>query len=385
VITRTTATIATDEAGRNLPAPVQDFLPATFAERGVAVPFTTPVLAGARARPGGRGGLELVVPNPSGGRGVYILPLWDMGSLCRPTVHDTRLAAAIAMVSDVTPAAIRAAARPVAAEGFAGRAAAAAARSAQAAERDAARAAHRELTCHLVRQAEVGVPDMPPLEAETPAAIERRVWRATARLARDLECRAESIAAALAELSVPLGALGIGGAAQTARIPRLIAGLKALQADLRDVAAANEPQGSGAEPISAAIGTVLACVGRLLPGIGTAAADPGRLVREWLFAHRVLVQTLARPDWLLDGWDRVTALWPEACGPFGDGPTLSDMARLVPVLPREAASWAGPGIGVEEANPGFWGRRVPSHEDWRLARTLADAIAWNEALLERAA
>ena len=53
---------------------IQAYLPATFLERGVAVPFTTPMLAGTRARPSERGGTELLVPNPSGGTGVYILP-----------------------------------------------------------------------------------------------------------------------------------------------------------------------------------------------------------------------------------------------------------------------------------------------------------------------
>jgi hypothetical protein len=67
------------------------FLPTTFLERGVAVPFTTPILIGARARPGERKPLELIVPNPSGARGVYILP-WDgISGLCKPTVHDRRL------------------------------------------------------------------------------------------------------------------------------------------------------------------------------------------------------------------------------------------------------------------------------------------------------
>ncbi|MBU6498939.1 MAG: hypothetical protein KGQ40_10460, partial [Rhodospirillales bacterium] len=66
-----------DQAGAvALPPAVESFLPSTFLERGVAVPFTTPQLAGARARPGTRVPLELVVPNPSGGRGHYILP-WD--------------------------------------------------------------------------------------------------------------------------------------------------------------------------------------------------------------------------------------------------------------------------------------------------------------------
>ena len=49
--------------------------PTTFLERGVVVPFTTPLLAGARARSARKPGIELVLHNPSGGLGVYVMLL----------------------------------------------------------------------------------------------------------------------------------------------------------------------------------------------------------------------------------------------------------------------------------------------------------------------
>ena len=49
------------------------YWPATFEERGVVVPFTTPMLAFARARSDGNSGLEIIVPGLSGGSGVYII------------------------------------------------------------------------------------------------------------------------------------------------------------------------------------------------------------------------------------------------------------------------------------------------------------------------
>src|SRR6185312_6270624 len=105
-----------------------------FLERGVLVPFTTPVLAGARARPSERCGTELLVPNLSGGRGVYVLPWNNVSRLCRPTVHDRRLNQKVETLITVTPGSIRQAAREVAIEGLAGREAQFAA--AKAADRD---------------------------------------------------------------------------------------------------------------------------------------------------------------------------------------------------------------------------------------------------------
>ncbi len=64
------------------PSPaLQAFHPVTFADRGAAVPFTSSLLAGARARPAERGGIELLIPNPAGGRGVYVVPWTSMREL----------------------------------------------------------------------------------------------------------------------------------------------------------------------------------------------------------------------------------------------------------------------------------------------------------------
>ena len=50
-------------------------LPRTFLEWGVAVPFTTPLLSSGRVRPGRRGRPEMLMANPSGGRGLYVFDL----------------------------------------------------------------------------------------------------------------------------------------------------------------------------------------------------------------------------------------------------------------------------------------------------------------------
>src|ERR1700712_2978629 len=95
---------------------IRPYHPVTFLERGVAVPFTTPLLAGTRGRPADKGGLELVIPNPSGGRGVYIMGWTSITALCSPTLHDRLLNDRIATLKHVTPATIRRIARELSAE-----------------------------------------------------------------------------------------------------------------------------------------------------------------------------------------------------------------------------------------------------------------------------
>src|SRR5690242_18963785 len=182
--------------------PVESFLPATFLERGVMVPFTSPQLSGARARPGERMPLELIIPNPSGGRGVYILPLDSVQDYCPLTINDRRLADAISKLRGVTPDAIRQVAREVAREGLAGRAAVAAAKQAQQNDEAAQIQANFDLRINLVLQTERKGEESIPVETANPMDLEYRGRRADARTAARLGCSQDSAAAALEQLAI---------------------------------------------------------------------------------------------------------------------------------------------------------------------------------------
>jgi hypothetical protein len=125
--------------------------PDSFAEMGAAVPFTTPELAGARAR-GSPSAPELTVPSPAGTRGIYILDAREVGRYCAATLHDRRLCAVMRMLPEITPATLRLAAREVAASGLAGREAAQAARRAAEATSRAELGMQLELLRMLVGQ-----------------------------------------------------------------------------------------------------------------------------------------------------------------------------------------------------------------------------------------
>ena len=88
--------------------------PASFLDRGVALPFTTPLLFGARARAAGdHSGLEVIIANPSGGKGVYILPWGAIPQICVPTLHDRRLWRLLRDKKLLTPLMMREAAEAV--------------------------------------------------------------------------------------------------------------------------------------------------------------------------------------------------------------------------------------------------------------------------------
>lgn len=298
-------------------APADLAQPATFRERGVAVPFTAPALLGARVRTG-PAGLELVFPNPSGARGFYVVPWAGIPDAFAPTLHDLHVMAALARVArdgPIGPAEVQAVARAASLEGAAGRPARAAAVA--AAEADGARAA--AALDHL----------LPALAA---AGLDARAGSAGAREA-----------GALARIAADWGA---GGNPAEAPVPRAIAALTHLRDGLLAWAAAHPDDASPAELVATlADGAASAAAAAL------AAAQQGsdiRLAQAWRTAPERVAALAARPAWLLDGWSAPCLIWaaaaaatPPGTGPAGSTAALLDAAALAPALPVEAAGWTG--------------------------------------------
>lgn len=374
-----------DDGNRQFPAPLQEFLPTTFLERGIAVPFTTPMLAGTRTRPGERSAMELIVPNPSGGRGVYILPWEDLNALCRPTVHDARLTAVIANAQGVTPTTIRKAARETAALGLAGRAAATAARTADKTERQASLTANFELLLALVRRVEAPGEHAIAPEAERPVELERRARRAIAKIAPELGRTTDAVANALEQIAVLFSAVGIGAASSAGRVPVLLARLLRMRAELQAVMEAGSGDAAQeADLVAGALDLTTNCTKIVLADIRTASADIVALLRRWLVEPEPLAQLLARPEWLLDGWDRIAALWETAEANRGPVETLGEICNLIPAVPREIGSWVSHQLNIDTEVQRHH-RKVVLLEDWRTGRTVLDVIHRNETLLEHAA
>jgi hypothetical protein len=96
------------------------YWPATFEERGVVAPFTTPTLAFSRARSDRNDGLEILIPGLSGGSGVYVIAWPSVREVFRMSVHDRVLHEAIADAKATTPRMMRRCANQTAMTGLAG-------------------------------------------------------------------------------------------------------------------------------------------------------------------------------------------------------------------------------------------------------------------------
>ena len=321
-------------------APAHD-APATFRERGVAVPFTAPGLLGARVRTSAHGGtvgngaaLELVFPNPSGARGIYVVPWAGVADACAPTLHDLNVMAALARLAGegpVTPAEVQAIARAAALDGAAGRQARAAAAAAMEADRVRAAAALEHL--------------LPTMAA---AGLDARPGRPGAREG-----------SALARIAAEWG---VGGDPAAAPLPCAIAALTRLREGLLAWAAAH-PDDSGVAELTATLagGAARSAAAALL---AVRQGSEAALVQAWRSAPERLAALAARPSWLLDGWSAPCLIWAAAAPATdpdggagarlgtgaatasgaalaGSTAALLDTAALAPALPTEAEGWTG--------------------------------------------
>jgi hypothetical protein len=360
---------------------VQPYHPTTFLERGVAVPFTTPLLGGTRARPADRSGTELIIPNPSGSRGVYILPWHGVRQLCAPTVHDAILQEKISALPAVTPAAIRRAAHEVAAEGFAG----------EDARQSAQATAHNDTSDRLVLNFQLlvmliqQVDPSGPAPAEHPEELEDRARRTVARIAPGLGRSPNVVADSLESLADLLQALGTQGQARQARIPRLLRLLSDVRNEMDEWGQShdNDQWAAYAQMICTNADLTLSLAAKSLDAVHAMTGDMVGLLRNWTRSPDTVAHLATRPEWLLDGWEPICLIWHEAADLAGQRRALAEMAQLVPVLPRETSEWSG--VPEDLIRRTSLRKLVRLNRDWRTEAAVFALIARNERLRSLAA
>jgi hypothetical protein len=110
------------------------------------------------------------------------------------------------------------------------------------------------------------------------------------------------------------------------------------------------------------------------------------LIRDWLGNHPSTSRRLGTPEWLLDGWPHICALWSEVRDE--DRPAqrqvIDAIQGLVPLLPRNGGKW-DESKGDADARLLSMRRWVRLQEDWRTGEMVCGgAILRNEAVLARA-
>ncbi|HEY0838055.1 MAG TPA: hypothetical protein VGE72_29355 [Azospirillum sp.] len=364
---------------------LEDYRPATFLERGVAVPFTTPLLMAARVRPNHRGKLEFVIANPSGGPGYYVMG-WDgLLGLTKITVHDRLLYEEVVRAPMPTPSSIRAAARTVALSGAAGRSAARAAQAVTQREGDDRLIANFLLTVQLLRQAGLRNIDWRTFNP-TDRDVRAKTRGFIERLEPTLGVKAETIFAWIEDLSGIVAPIGFPTRDYESRQQLTFASVQRLESTLCGFAGGDVTDAAqSALFIADCARLTLDLGGRMLETCYAELRDLVRLLGGWSGNQTRLLEMFGRPDWLLDGWQTICALWDGATASSRDAQRAAvvEMQRMVPVMPKEVSEWVGADVAAD--TPWSQRRWVRANVDWRSGAHLLDRTARNEMLRAAAA
>jgi hypothetical protein len=358
---------------------IQSHKPASFLERGLAVPFTTPQLVGARIRPAERTGTEFVVPNPSGGRGVYILTWTGVKQLCRPTVHDTLLHQRVARLPVMTPSGVRATARQLAAEGVAGKEATLAAAASMTLERKELILVNFLMLVTLMEQVEPAGLRISADTEHTPE-IDRRARRIVTHVGAAIGRTPAQIGADLEALSALFVPIGLRAETAPARLPKLTARLTATADGL--AAWAEQFRDDSRATLASSLGRSALVTATCATNAHGAALDmtndlPG-LLQLWACNPTDVTRQTSRPEWILDGWERFCLMWETASTISTQSAALLEMAQLVPMLPREGTTFGQQRSELERLEPSLRSARL--NVSWRGGGALQGLIARNERL-----
>ena len=354
--------------------------PATFQERGVALPFTAPLAGGMRARLSRNRGIELIVRNPAGGRGVYVMPLSALTALCRTTLYDKVVSNRIGFLETITPASVRTVGRATAAEGLAGEDAMQAARAAAKAEQGDRAAVVHHLLSSLVRQvgARPGAsttspePDLADLDArarQTVAWIAQRLGQSAAWGVQALDALADAVTG-----------VGVAGVNDVGRIPGLISRLAVMREQVAEWA--NSQRHSDRAFFAHSVCSVIdftRSVATVMMGQTRALTDDVvGLLRYWATDPLAVVRIAERPEWMLDGWEQIYLIWAQALDNAARRVALVEIADYLPAIPTELNKRGAGKLPMDDvfAEHG----QIALNEDWRTGATVFDLIARNERL-----
>lgn len=334
--------------------------------------------------------LEVIVPTPSGGRGVYILPWSDIGALCRPTMHDTMLGRSLSTPIDgiereLTPARMRDAARAIALQGFAGRAAASGATATAQRRTECLVATRFTLLMEATEQLETRRATGPTLVGQSPSEIERRGGLALIQLANELGQKPQRMSDLLDMLALHFVDVGWGLGMADASLPLLVANLGILRHELSvwaqgDRASALHDNASAARAAVAVAGSAELAARMARMALDSARArlsDMSGLLRASLADPGEISRCCEQASWLLDGWEQIWLTWRASPALLAQRDAISAISRQIPLLPDEAEAWLALPRGTSEQ----LFRRQPLDQSWhRETASTLDLIARNEQL-----
>jgi hypothetical protein len=362
-----------------------NFAPSTFEDRGAAVAFTTPVLAQTRVRKDSREQLEVLVPNLSEGRGVYVVP-WKSLPLAFPmTVHDRMLHDLIAKGEGCSPDDIRKAVLQSARCGLAGNHAVEAAEAALRDDDEQRLLINYQLIVEALKA--VGLESTEILRAGLASVEGQRLTRdLMSKAAHSLALEPTELYSRIAELAVYVESIGVLTSPKPARLRRLMRDLQGFRDSMTDWATDNV---SEAAPIGGFCAEVaehtINHARNVMKQLDQSVASFETLIRQWDTKRLLVRKAATRLSWLLDGWEYLIALWADSVTKSRHEQDLAvhDIFRVIPLLPKDETrlDQAMAAEKLLQANR----RSVRAYVDWRSGQLDVDLVMRIETLKGKAA
>jgi len=313
------------------------FWPATFADRGATVPFTTPVLAAARLRSRLEEKPEYLVPGLSGSKGTYVLPAKAVPEMFRLTVHDRALLEELELSEATAPYHIRIASLRVAGTGLAGTEAAIAARATLSA------AENQELVTRLFivlraleqltkQQTKMTVNDLMTEDGKQRARAE--LTEAGSLMGIELQTLLDQ----LERWGALVAPLGMPGSVAIGPMRRTWLQLAELGRAVNDWATGDWVDES--KPDATLVAAVAEETNRVaLAPIADIDREVDRMEKALLAWGETEARMKAAMDklgWFLDGWDHVLKIWDVAQKEslHRQREALIEMVRMLPLIPQ---------------------------------------------------
>lgn len=318
----------------------EKFWPLTFGERGVLVPFTTPLLAAGRVRGGEIKKAEILMPGLSGGKGTYVIPWKSVPEMFKLTLHDRALHEAICEGPDLSPRQIRVAVLRVARMGLAGRDACAAARVQLQRDDNLELVARFFLTLRVVERMATGGATLTLAELGSTAG-QQKARKILVAIAQSLGWTYDVLHEHLEVWSKAVAQAGLAEMPAEAPPRRLITRLKPLGEQFIEWGKGEtEDQVDGAADAKLAAGFAIETsrlATEFAADIDVTVKQPAEALRIWDEMILNTENTVHKLLWLLDGWEQVVKLWDQAAGRPRDEQrsALKDVVRHLPIVPRD--------------------------------------------------
>ncbi len=316
---------------------IKTYQPENFQDRGVAVAFTSPMLSGARVRKADhdkKNKMEIIVPNPSGGRGVYIMPWSAIEDAFNPSLHDHILAREISSLEDFSPTNIRKICARVTTKGSAGRLAQESALMALNIEKEQIVKTNSYLISGIIRATD-NTTNAQPNDRESKEDKEKKIKSAIQTTAKHLGASPETIMRYIEKIAALLVPVGVGleknEAYLSCALIELIKFCKEVEAWSRT---SNGQLSQGKLLAKHAAATATATYNAITEAINY-ATSPLTLLRDWHTRRDTMITKINRADWLLDGWPQIIILWKIATETGDRIKAMDEIIRILPFLPTK--------------------------------------------------